>query len=329
MLPAFAYARPSSLKQAAELLQSQGSQALAGGTDLLGCLREEIFKPDRLVSLGGLEGELRGVSRGSDGGLSIGPLTTISEIASHPEILKRAPALAQAASEVGSPQLRNQGTLGGNLCQKPRCWYYRTDFDCLRKGGHRCFALGGEDHYHCILGGRACYIVHPSDTAPALAALGGVVRLEGPSQSRAIPVKILLMDPAQDPTRETVLEPGEFISRIHLPRQPDGTYSAYRKVRARRSWDFALAGAAVVLEMQGGVVNHASVYLSGAAPYPWHASDVEEAVTGRKLDQQTIEAAAEAVVRKARPLTHNGYKIPLFKGVIRQELEKAAAWSGY
>jgi xanthine dehydrogenase YagS FAD-binding subunit len=249
-------------------------------------------------------------------------MTTIAEIAAHDDVAGRYGALAQAASVVASPQLRNQGTLAGNLCQKPRCWYYRGHFDCLRKGGEKCFAYEGENQYHCIFGGDMCYIVHPSDTAPALAAHNAVCVVAGPTMRRTIPVDRLHVPPAEDPQRETILDPAEIITEIIVPAPADGTRSSYRKVRARASWDFALAGVALALRFNGDTVASARVFLSGAAPVPWRASGVEDVITGSRLADETIAAAAEAVVAGAEPLAKNGYKIPLFAGLITDELEK-------
>ena len=320
MMPAFAYLRPQSLPTAISSLQGERAYVLAGGSDLLGCLRDEIFTADKLVSLSGLKKELHGIARTPEGGLSIGALTTLSEVAANESIRSRYPGLAQAASEVASPQLRNQGTIGGNLCQKPRCWYYRGDFHCLRKGGNRCFALGGEDQFHCILGGQSCYIVHPSDTAPVLAALKALVHISGPDGERTMPVSRLHVPPAENPTRETSLSPGEIITSIRLPPVQDTVRSSYRKVRTRRAWDFALAGVALVLDMDGPRVNSASVYLSGCAPIPWHAAEIEETISGKELSQQIIDQAAERAVSQARPLSKNQYKIQLVKGAIHEEL---------
>ena len=320
MMPAFRYIRPQSLPDALTSLQEERAQALAGGTDLLGCLREHIFAVDSVVSLADLHSELHGISQTPDGGLRIGALTTIAQVAADERIQARYAGLAQAASEVASPQLRNQGTLGGNLCQKPRCWYYRGEFDCLRKGGGRCFALGGENVFHAILGGQNCYIVHPSDTAPMLAALGAWVHILGPEGERALPVQDLHISPEVDPTRETALSAGEIITSIQLPPLSSPVHSWYRKVRTRRAWDFALAGAALVLEMDGPRVKAAKVYLSGCAPVPWPSREVEETITGRELSEEVIDRAAKRAVDQAQPLAQNGYKVDLVKGILREEL---------
>ncbi len=320
ILPAFAYVRPRSIKEASRQLLSKGAVIHAGGTDLLGCLRDDVFEAGKVVSLGQIK-ELRGVQERKEGGLRIGALTTVTEVAGNRALRERYPALSQAASEVASPQLRNQGTLGGNLCQKPRCWYYRGEFHCLRKGGDRCYAEKGENHYHCLFGsGGVCYIVHPSDTAPALLAYGASVRIVGPKGSRVIPLEKFYVLPNENVERETVLAPGEIVTEIHLPPVPGGLRSSYRKVRGRQAWDFALAGMALALQFKGEQVVKARVFLSGAAPIPWRSREVEEALTGKSLSRDTVLQASNEVVRKAQPLQHNGYKLSLFRGLVEEEL---------
>jgi xanthine dehydrogenase YagS FAD-binding subunit len=323
MFPNFAYVRPRTLEQAVEQLFAEGGRIHAGGTDLLGCLRDGVFGAERVVSLSGLEG-LRGLEETAEGGLRIGALTTITEIAESGLVAGKYPGLAQGAAEVASPQLRNQGTLGGNLCQKPRCWYYRGEFDCLRKGGPKCYAVAGENQFHCILGGAGCYIVHPSDTAPILAALGAEARVAGPGGKRRLPVAELHMPPSRDPRRETVLEPGEILTEVVVPRPPSGLYTSYRKVRARRAWDFALAGVALALVFDGESVSRARVVLSGAAPVPWRSKEAEAVVQGARITPEKARKAGEAAMRNASPMSGNGYKISLFQGAIAEELLKAA-----
>jgi len=319
MLPKFSHVRPDTLREALAVLNTGGARIHGGGTDLLGCLRDRVFATDTVVSLSAIT-ELRGVKPATDGGLRLGAMTTITEIAENASVLEHYGALADAAEVVASPQLRNQGTIAGNLCQKPRCWYYRGDFDCLRKGGELCYAYEGENQHHCIFGGELCYIVHPSDTAPALAALSAVCRVSSPSASRSVPVEALHVPPSVDPRRETVLEDDEVITEIVVPRAPAGLRSSYRKVRDRAVWDFALAGVALALVYDGDHVASARVFLSGAAPVPWRAVGVEKAITGTKLDDATIDAAARATVDGAEPLAKNGYKIELFKGLITEQL---------
>ncbi len=325
MLPSFDYIRPKSVQAAITHLATGSAQAHAGGTDLMGCLRERIFPVGKVVSLSGLP-ELRGVSETADGGLRIGALTALSALSEHPIVIKRFGGLAQAAGEVGSPQLRNQGTLGGNICQKPRCWYYRTDFTCLRKGGGTCFAVDGENQFHCIFGGGGtCFIVHPSDTAPALVALNATARLAGPRGSRDVPLEKFFVLPEVDVQRETVLARGEIVTEIRIPPPVSGTRSSYRKVRARRSWDFALAGVAMALRFDRKRVIDGRVVLSGAAPIPWRSKEVEQIVRGKELTVDVIAAAAKAVTSGAEPLEKNGYKLALFQGMIEEELTLMAA----
>lgn len=325
-MPNFQYVRPSSLREAIERGSGARARFHAGGTDLLGCLHDGVFGAETVVSLSGL-GDLRGVAERPDGGLAIGALTTITEVAEHPLVRERYAALAQGASEVASPQLRHQGTLGGNLCQKPRCWYYRNEgFHCLRKGGGTCFAAVGENQFHALFGASGtCFIVYPSDTAPPLVALGAELQISGPDGKRTIPVAELHVPPAVDPTRETVLEDGEVVTKILLPPPEAGLVSSYRKVRARRAWDFALAGVALALVFDGDVVRSARVVLSGAAPVPWRSEPVERAITGKRLDADTLAAAAEAAVEGAEPLEHNGYKVPLFRAVVAEELGRVGS----
>jgi len=320
MLPNFSYIQARSLDEAIRYLSQDGSRVYAGGTDLLGCLRDGVFKPSTVVSLNRL-GELRGLSETPKGELRIGALVTIADIVRNPLIREKYPALSIAASEVASPQLRNQGTIGGNLCQKPRCWYYRGDFNCLRKGGPTCYAAEGENQFHCIFGSDdQCFIVHPSDTAPALAALNARVNIAGPEGERYVSVESFHVLPADDVQRETILEPGELVTDVLLPAPPAGLRSAYRKVRARRSWDFALAGLALALQFDGRKVVNGRVFASGAAPIPWRSRAVEDVIRGHIIDDRLIAAASDAFVEGAEPLLKNQYKIPLFRGVIEEEL---------
>lgn len=324
MLRPFAYVRPLSLGEALAQLQASGTRPYAGGTDLLGCLRDDVMQVDKVVSLGRI-GELRGIAAAGDGGFRIGALATVADIAAHPIVKAKYTALAQAASLVASPQLRNQGTIGGNLCQRPRCWYFRGHYDCLRKGGDTCYAVGGENQYHAIFGGLGCYIVHPSDTAPALVALDARVRIAGPRGTRTVPIGEFFVLPEKDHTKETVLEAGELVTEVLLPPADPAVRSSYRKVRARGSWDFALAGLALAIAVDGAIVAKARVVLSGVAPVPWRSPAVEQALVGRKLDAKTIARAAEAAVAGAQPLEHNGYKVALVKGLVQEALAAIAA----
>ncbi len=324
MLPSFAYTRPASLAEAVKALADGKGRAHAGGTDLLGCLRDGVFSTPTLVSLTGIPA-LRGIDSTVDGGLRLGALSTVTELAGHEAVRRSYRALAEAAASVASPQLRNQGTLGGNLCQKPRCWYYRGDFHCLRKGGDVCYAVAGDNRYHCLFGGEGCFYVHPSDLAPALVALGATARILGPAGTRSVPVEALYVLPKVDPHRETVLEPGELVTEVLLPPPAPGLRSTYRKVRARAAFDFALVGVALALRLDGGVVREARVVLSGVAAQPWRAKGAEAALGGQRLSPGTITRAAAAAAKGAEPLASNAYKVPLLRGLLEERLQAIAA----
>lgn len=321
MLPGFAYVRATTIADAVSKLTAPGTRLHAGGTDLLGCLRDGVFTAQSLVSISRLK-DLTGISTVPPpaGGVRIGAMTTHSQVAADKTINQSYRALAQAAAAVASPQLRNQGTIGGNLCQRPRCWYFRGEFHCARKGGDHCFAVGGENQNHAIFGGGACVIVHPSDTAPALIALGARVRVSGPGQSRVVPLSSFFVGPATSVTKETILERNEILTEILLPAAEPGLKSSYRKVRGRGVWDFALTGVAVALLMKGSTVSRARVVFSGVAPVPWRSEAVEQAITGKALTADVVAAAAEAGVKGATPLEKNGYKVPMLKGIITESL---------
>jgi len=319
MLPKFAYVRASTVEQAAQNLAADGARALAGGSDLLGCLRDGVFETPLVVSLSGLT-QLRGINRTRNGGLRIGAMTRVAEVASNAHVNELFPGLALAADAVASPQLRNQGTIGGNLCQKPRCWYYRGEFNCRRKGGNTCYAMVGENEYHCVFGGALCYIVHPSDTAPMLTALDATLNIAGPRGTRSVPLSEFYVLPADDATRETVLDPGEFVTEVMIPEPASGLRTSYRKERDRGAWDFALAGVALAMRLDDGRVSEARVVLSGAAPIPWRSREAEQAIEGRQIDTAVAATAAEAAMRDARPLGKNAYKVTMFRGLIEEEL---------
>jgi len=323
MLRTFAYVRPGSVGEALKQLEQRGARVHAGGTDLLGCLRDGVFEASTVVSLSRID-DLRGITVAPDGELRIGALATIADLAAHPAVRETFAALADAASVVASPQLRNQGTLGGNLCQRPRCWYFRGDYHCVRKGGETCYAIAGENQYHAIFGGGACWIVHPSDTAPALMALDARVRIIGPKGARVLPIEKFYLLPDDDATKETVLEPGEIVVDVNVPAPAKGTRSGYRKVRARGSWDFAMAGLAWAISMNEGRVADARLVLSGVAPAPWRLHAVEKLLLRQRLDARLVARAAAAAVVGAKPLEQNEYKVQLVRGLVEDALGAAS-----
>jgi xanthine dehydrogenase YagS FAD-binding subunit len=319
MMNNFGYVKAGSLAEAIKTLGTKGARLHAGGTDLLGCARDEIFPVEKVVSISNLK-ELKGITAGSEGGVRIGSLTTLAEIAADASIAQKYPVLAQAAAAVGTPQIREQGTLGGNLCQRPRCWYFRNDFLCLKKGGKMCYAVGGENQYHGILGGGPCFFVHPSDTAVALAALQAQIRIAGPSGSRGVRIESFFVGPDKSIDKENVLLPGEIVTDIQLPPVSGKEKSSYRKVASRGSWDSALASVAAVLQFENGNIRTARIALGGVGPFPWRIPAVEKLLAGKKLDQALAAAAGNEAAAGARPLRDNGYKVEMVKGAVEEVL---------
>ena len=318
-LPHFDYVRPGSIGDAVRALGTGQAHPMSGGTDLLGCLRDGVFSADTLVNLRGIP-ELDGIQRTADGGLAIGAMTPIVELVDSELITTHAPALAAAVRVIASPQLRNQGTLGGNLCQRPRCWYFRSEVHCAKKGGDMCYAFAGENTYHAILGGELCYIVHPSDSAPVLIAPGASARIAGPDGTRTLPLDELFVLPSEDLYRETVLADDEILVEVRLPARQAGTRGTYVKVRTRESWDFAIVSAAAVVQMDGEVVRRARLVLGGVAPKPWRVPEAEQALVGRPLTEAAATEVAEMALADASPLEHNAYKVPMAKGALMDAL---------
>ena len=317
----FEYITPQSLDDAVKLA-GQGS-LYAGGTDLLSLMKNDIAHPKRLVNLKALP-ELKAVERQKGKGLRLGALVTLNELAENEMLQKDFPAISQAARSVASPQLRNVGTLGGNLCQRPRCWYFRGDFDCLRKGGATCFAMDGENKYHCVVGGDGCYIVHPSDMAVALLALEAKLEIYGPGGQRLLPISQFYVLPEDDPTIETVLQPGEIVTSVIVPEQPAGSRNVFVKFRERSAWDFAVVSVAAALRVQNGTINGGKIALGGVAPVPWLDKKLNAALAGTALDENGIEKIAASALTDAEPLEQNGYKVILARNMIKGVLQSLA-----
>lgn len=291
----------------------------AGGVDLMDRLKEGLDAPSRLVNIRNIPG-LDFVKEDS-GWLRIGPMVTLAAIAEHPVIRRRYTVLADAALKAATPQIRNMATVGGNLLQRPRCWYFRSDqFHCLRKGGDTCFAQNGENENHAIFNNDVCAIVHPSAAATALTALGAKVEVKGKGGMREIALDDLFVRPETDITREHVLKADELLTEIRVPAPSDATRSAYTKVGQKESFDWPMAEVAVVLEPRGGVVSKASIVLGAAAPVPWRAMAAEKALAGKQLNEQSAREAAAAAVQGATPLSGNAYKIPMFEAVVRRTI---------
>jgi len=317
----FEYLQPKTIEEASQQLGNDWSTSLpfAGGADLLGLVKDRVESPEKLVNLKSLQG-MGNIEYTPGKGLRLGALVKISQIAADARIKAKYPVLAQAALEVGSPQLRNVGTLGGNLCQRPRCWYFRGDFHCLRKGGDMCYAVDGENKYHCIVGGGPCFIVHPSDTAVALLALNAKVTMAAGKKTRQIPLKDFFVLPEVDVTRENVLKPGEIVTEVTVPDLPPGSKSAYLKFTERDVWDFAVVSVAAVIQKSGSLIRAGRVAFGGVAPVPWLEEKISSSLTGLMFDEKKITDLAGKVFADATPLEKNAYKIPLASNLLKRML---------
>jgi len=326
---AFEYVKPATVADAVRELGRSWADAkiLAGGIDLLGELKEGIIAPQRIVNIKGISG-LRYIRFSEKEGLRLGALVTLEEIETHQVIRQRYTALAEAAHSVGTPQIRNVGTIGGNLCQRPRCWYYRDEHTkCLKKGGPICFAYNGENKYHAILGGGPCYIVHPSDCAPALIAFRASVTVVSPRGQRTVPLEEFFVLPSRRLDHETILEPDEIVTEIQVPAPAPNTRSTYLKFKERDSHDFAIVGAAVVMRLRGKVCEDVQIVLSGVAPIPWRSPEAEAVLKGKAITPELAEQAGKAAVAKAQPLSQNAYKVPLTQAIVKQAVLRAAGLS--
>lgn len=327
----FQLIQPASISEACALLAAAPNDAvpIAGGTDLLSEIRDGTATPSTLVSLERIaDANLTGIGDTPAGGLRIGALTTIADIAAHDGIRSHYAALAQAAGGLATPQVRNLGTLGGNLNQRPRCWYYRHPLTvCLKRGGDRCYAVQGVGKYLCVTGGDRCFIVHPSDTAVALAALGASVTIASPGGERTVAIADFFVGPDVDLTRENILQPGELLTSVTLPPPSDGQRSIYLKARERESGDFALVSVAAVLDIVDGVVTDASVVLGGVAPTPYRADGTDDYLRGRAVADVSPADAGAAAIADPRPLPDNAYKIPMASNLTARAV--ANLLSGY
>ena len=320
----FSYANSLTVEEAVAALGEE-CRPLAGGTDLLHLMKNGLAGPDRLVNLKTIAGLDRAEER--EDGLRIGALTSLADLAEHPAVAG-SPGLGclrEAILRSASPQLRHMATIGGNLLQKPRCWYFRNPLThCWLKGGQRCFAVRGENKYHAILGRGACQAVHPSDPAVAMVALDAIVTAVGPGASRMFPLPDLFQIPQRDARSQTTLAADELITEVISPAQDRDSRSVYVKIAERSAWDFALVSAAVRLAIGDGVVRKARVVLGGVGPMPWRAEAAEAVLLGSRLTEEIVEQSADAAVEGARPLEHNGYKVDVARGAVRQALRELA-----
>ena len=327
-MKSFSNFNPKSLQETVSLLKEsrQGGETTAvagGGSDLLGMIKEERVAPDVVVNLKNVEG-LKGIEAGSDG-VRIGGLVTMDELSRHPLIRSEYTVLAQAAESVATPQIRNVGTVAGNVCQRPWCWYYREGFPCFKNGGDRCFSVIGENQFNAIFGGGPSFIVHPSDTAPALMALDARFRIVGPDQERWVPALEFFILPREDVSRENVLGEDEVLAEIQLPPVQADERSTYVKIMDREAWTHAVVSLALSLQLRGGICTQARVVLGGVAPIPWHLPEVEQILEGKRVTLELAAQAGKAVVSGAQGLSKNAYKIPLTEALVRRTLVSLTA----
>jgi xanthine dehydrogenase YagS FAD-binding subunit len=315
----FSHVNAGSVEEAIRLLGVDRSRAIAGGTDLLTLMKPEIVAPDHLVNLKSIPG-MDYVRFEKNDGLRIGALATLSEIMVNKTVREQYPLLVRAISVSASPQLRNRGTIGGNLNQAPRCWYYRGQFHCWLKGGQICYAREGQNAHHAIFQGGPCYAVHPSDPAPALVALGAQARIVGPDGERNLPLEELFQAPRTDSRRLTILKPWEIVTELLLPVPSPGSRGIYLKAMERRVWAFAQVGVALQVALDGENIREIRVVAGGVSATPWRLKEVEGILRGRVPDEAIIDQAAGMAASGAKPLSHNGYKVPLIQGLLKEAL---------
>jgi xanthine dehydrogenase YagS FAD-binding subunit len=317
-MQAFEYANPATLQEALGLLGSEWGQTdvLAGGTDLLSLMKEYLHTPKRVVNIKGIK-ELAGIQKTATG-LRIGALATMDEIAANSEIRNEYKSLADAAAGIPSPQIRHMGTAGGDLCQRPRCWYYRQGFGLLATKDGQPLVPDGENKYHAIFGGGPAYFVSASSLGPALIALGASVKLVSAKGSRDVPAAKFFVIPKDEKTREIALRPNEILTEINVPGA--ATKSATYEVRQKEALDWPLAAAAVALVMNGAAVTSAKVVLGHVAPTPWETAAAGKYLAGKTITAATAEAAGKAAVEGAQPLSQNAYKVQLARVAVKRAL---------
>jgi xanthine dehydrogenase YagS FAD-binding subunit len=317
----FRWAEPQSVEQAIALLAmgQEKTHLIAGGTDILTEIKEGVVDPDIVVDLRTIPG-LSDIKKEKDG-VHIGALTTVAELAADPIIKQDYPGLQQAATSIATPQLRNVGTVGGNLCQRPRCWYYRdVQIVCRKKGGSQCYAYRGRNKYHAIYGGGICYIVFPSDLAPMLIALDSQAAISSPRGEKAIRLADFYALPSKNVRRENILAPDELLREVRVPLAKKGEKSAYLKLEERGTWDFALVSAAVWGSVSGKSLNDLKIVLGGVALIPWRLEKAETALKGKRLTEELIRQATRTALQDARPLEENGYKKALVETAVSRAL---------
>ena len=326
VIPAFELFQPSSIENAQTLLARYGADAwvLAGGLDSFDWFKDRIKRPAVVVDLSQIK-ELRGV-RSVDGGLEIGAMTTLTEVVRHPLVREKYGLLPEAAESAASPQIRNQGTIGGNVSQDARCWYYRGGWPCYRACGNICYAdtPTSLNREHAILGADRCVAVNPSDTAPALIVLDAKMVVRTARGEQVVNAEDYFIGPGIDITRMTILRPGDLLTAIRIPSTWAGAKFYFEKVRDRNVWDFALVNVASAMVTSGNTIQQFRLAVNGVAAHPLRLNTVEAAVIGKPRNEETAELAAQLAVQGAKPLQHNGYKVPLMRNLVKRAIRGVA-----
>lgn len=330
-MKSFELYEPTSVQQAVGILAKHGNKAkvLAGGSDLVAGVMKDWVEgpgmplPDALVDITTIP-QLRGIKVDKTGA-TIGSATTLTEIVESKELSLHFPLLTEAAHTIASPLIRNFGTLGGNLNQRPRCWFMRgPDFHCYKKGGDFCYSVGGDNRYHAIIGGELCYIVHPSDTATALLALNAKAKIAGPSGERMVPFDEYFTGPRVDVLRENILKPNELLVEVIVPTPASGTKQAWAKLKNRQVYDFAVVSVAAAFTVRGDNWNDGRIVLGGVAPVPYRAKVVEDQLKGKNV-KSSIKEAAAAIRTVARPMSQNAYKVDVAQNMVERTILGALA----
>ena len=323
-MKAFKMAQPKTVEQAVLVSTDdfKKSKILAGGTDLLGEIKEGTQVPDLVVNLKTIP-QLGGI-RSTDRGLEIGALTKLAELAESAEVKKGWPALHTTTLKTATPQIRNVGTVGGNICQRPRCWYYRNEtFHCLKKGGELCYARDGENEFHAIFENATCNIIHPSNLAPVLIAYGAQFEIAGPEGTEIVPAEEFFVTPEEDIAVENVLAANQVLVNVILPKGSERPLSAYFESREKQSYDWAVCAATASFVKDGDRIGEARIVLSAVAPVPMRRDDLEAMLVGQKISDELLDKVCERAVQEATPLRDNRYKLILLKGVLRRAIRQA------
>jgi xanthine dehydrogenase YagS FAD-binding subunit len=327
VIPAFELFQPTSVDDALALQARHGAKAwvLAGGLDSFDWFKDRIKRPEVVIDLSQVK-ELRGVRQAGDG-VEIGAMTTLTEVVRHPMIREKYGILPNAAEAAASPQIRNQGTIGGNVSQDARCWYYRGGWPCYRAGGNICYAdtPTGLNREHAILDADRCVAVNPSDTAPALIALDAKFVIRTPKGERVVDAENYFIGPGTDITKMTILQPGDLLTSIRIPSTWAGAQFYFEKVRDRAVWDFALVNVAAAMVMSGGTIQRIRLAANGVAAHPVRLTAVEAAVAGKARNEETAEMAGKLAIQGAQPLQYNGYKVPLLRNLVKRAIRGEAA----